>query len=462
MSRAAEELVTTANRELKASEAGINSEHNLIVLYPTNRPSEEASPPLSQLHAAMEPSLAPSNLSQFVIDSAGVHQPVLAQFYRPRLQPEHLNAELYNSVIQQVLAGMTRANLVQVCIPIIPCVQSSFPSSACTAQYSAWPTVYGDGVACMALNPDLQYEMQTLIPKKNCHPEVLHCHIRNSNNMNDVVEHAYQYTMTPDMQPRDLTLPENSPDTWPLTKSYHSSRQPEEWVAKGADFARCVKDELGVGKSITGRTGGQCSKLEGSIAKLWDKHRPCLNALAESLAKSALHLESKLQCSFAECPLDSIPHYLQSALEACRRCNNELSSAQPDVAVLQQYVTEYEEAVKFFSHESMLRPVRYIPKAYDHLLIWHMLFLAREMADNQALSLGALGSSALESLNKFLKNALRHNVGGGRKDAKHEYSNDRLVRAFLTLSADLRCMRQRWYVEQEALWKKRKVAEAAQ
>ena len=138
-------------------------------------------------------------------------------------------------------------------------------------------------------------------------------------------------------------------------------------------------------------------------------------------------------------------------MEACRRCNNELSSAHPDLGVLKQFVLQYSEAIDYFAHSSMLKPLRYIPKAYDHILRWHMLEVAEEMQKDQALRLGAVGSGALEHLSKFLKGSLRQNQGGGRQDTKHEYANDRLVRTFIALSADLRCMRQRFYVEQQAL-----------
>ena len=305
-------------------------------------------------------------------------------------------------------------------------------------------------------------KLQAGIPQCNIHPEVLHCHIRNANNVSDIVEHAYQYLLTPDMQPRDLTMEENSPDTWKLTKSYHSSRQPIDWLAKGADFAQYVKDELGIGKPITGRTGGQCAKLEGRVHKIWDKHKSILTALSDSLAECSTFLEQQLNRSFDDCPLEQIPHYLQLALEACRCCNNELSSAHPDIDALERSVAEYKQAVSFFSHPNMLRPLRYAIKAYDHILSWHMMPAAREMAKDQALSLGALGSGALESLNKYLKAALRANAGGGRQDVTHLYSNDRLVRAFVVLSADLRCMRRRWYIEQERRWLKRNAARASQ
>ena len=83
-------------------------------------------------------------------------------------------------------------------------------------------------------------------------------------------------------------------------------------------------------------------------------------------------------------------------------------------------------------------------KAYDHILCWHMVSVAKNMARDQALSLGAVGSGALEAMNKFWKRCMRQNVGAGRLDSKHATSNERLVKSFIKLSADMRCMRQRW------------------
>ena len=107
--------------------------------------------------------------------------------------------------------------------------------------------------------------------------------------MGDIVERFYQYCFTADLQLRDFTAPENHPETWSLTKRYHSSRHPAEWLARGADFVRIVKDMLGIGKPITGR--GQCAKLEGQIHKIWQKHAHVLAGVAAALAVSGLQVQ---------------------------------------------------------------------------------------------------------------------------------------------------------------------------
>lgn len=234
-----------------------------------------------------------------------------------------------------------------------------------------------------------------------------------------------------------------------MTKMYHSSRQPGDWLAQGADFLKLVKTELGVGKSITGLTGGQCTRLECSLPRLWKKLEPHLSSLSHTLRAATPVLEKKMGVKFADCPLHELPFNLQIAFESSRCCNIELSSANPNIDRLQAFIEQYRKAIEYLAHPSMLRPVRYTAKLYDHMLSWHLLDVARSMEDDQALSLGALSSGALESLNKYLKAALRQNVGGGRQDTRHSYSNERLVKAFRTLSADLRCVRQRWYMEQE-------------
>ena len=109
----AQDAVRTAKKQLEDSEAFMNSEYNLTVLYPTQRPNETP-PPLSPQHEAVESTLKPSHLSLYVLEGADMVVPALAHFYRPTITAEQLDTNLYDNLIQPVLCGMTRANLVQV------------------------------------------------------------------------------------------------------------------------------------------------------------------------------------------------------------------------------------------------------------------------------------------------------------------------------------------------------------
>ena len=285
--------------------------------------------------------------------------------------------------------------------------------------------------------------LQAKIPQRNVHLDVLHLRIRNSNNIGDIAEHIYQSLLKPSFHPRNLLLDENRLDKWALSKSHHSTRQPAEWLVKGADVVQCAKEVTVVEKPITGRIGGQCVTLDARVDELWDRHEHTLSALSQYLARCSPQLEKLLKCIFQQCPIDKIPHYLQLAMDSCRRVNIECASAHPDIAKLEQAVHEYVECVSYFSHKCMLRPVRYAVKTYDHIAEQHVVDCAGIMERDRALSMGAVSSGALESLSKVFKSGLRRNVGGGRLDATHEHANDRFVRTFVVMSGDLRCMRKR-------------------
>lgn len=111
---AARESVSIAKKHLEESQAVLNCEHNLVVLYPTISPAVHNPAPLSPQQAALESGLRPSNISPRVMQGAAVEQPHLPYFYAPALTAEHLSAALYDALIALVLCGMTRANLIQV------------------------------------------------------------------------------------------------------------------------------------------------------------------------------------------------------------------------------------------------------------------------------------------------------------------------------------------------------------
>ena len=203
------------------------------------------------------------------------------------------------------------------------------------------------------------------------------------------------------------------------------------------------------------------TKLVNVMHRLCKEYSADMDTLSNSLAECSGELEQKLRCSFADCPLHMIPHYLQSALEACRVVHKEACSALPDQDRLASYTKQYCDAVAFFSHPSMLRPIRYVPKTDDCVLKWHLGDIVKSMADDSALSVGEVSSSALESANKHWKTCIGENVGGGRPDSVHPYANEPLVSAVRCIGADFRCMRQRSYVEQESALKARNASPVA-
>ena len=67
---AAEEVLCTAKKQLMDSKAVMNSEYNSVVIYPTDRSSEETPPALAPQHEALEATLGPCHLSFSVIEGA--------------------------------------------------------------------------------------------------------------------------------------------------------------------------------------------------------------------------------------------------------------------------------------------------------------------------------------------------------------------------------------------------------
>lgn len=119
---AARKEVRLAQLQLQDTELELNSQHNLVVVYPTKRPTTETAPALSPLQAAAEARLAPHAVSQQVLDTGGIEQPQLSHFYEPAIAAEHVDVQFYNNVIHLLLCGMIRANLLRVCTTNYSCI----------------------------------------------------------------------------------------------------------------------------------------------------------------------------------------------------------------------------------------------------------------------------------------------------------------------------------------------------
>lgn len=282
---------------------------------------------------------------------------------------------------------------------------------------------------------------------ERCYPEGLHIHIQNGNNAYDTLRNSLQYLLHPVKdgvtEVKNLTDWTYDPTAW--VKARCGSRQSKEWLCLGFDLDAAVMERLKLWRPITKWTGGQLTRFMNTIDRFWSGFEGVFSELSSKLNQMQSVLEQRLGCSFSTCKLVRLPGMLLQWLTACKECQVQYMSAHPDAEKLAQATGRYKEAVLYFSHTSMLKPLRYAPKAYDHILVHHVPALVANLADDAALSLAAVSSSCLESLNKHLKAALRANPGGGRIDNKYELSNDSEARAFRHLCCMCSCGRWDWY-----------------
>lgn len=188
------------------------------------------------------------------------------------------------------------------------------------------------------------------------------------------------------------------PATWPGPQP--GSVQPHAWLLLGYNFQSVIESVhpgRGMVRPLTKYHGEQIVLLFTKQHLLWD-------AMETELNKLRAHPEFR-------CIVDELQR-LWAAMGECHR-QIHLPPSQLSREVLETNIGEVEVCLRFFE-ENVLRPCSYKLKAYDHILIKHMLSEVDKLAPLK-LSPVSVSSRFIEAGNKHAKAMFRRMPGGGKE-----------------------------------------------
>lgn len=273
---------------------------------------------------------------------------------------------------------------------------------------------------------------------------MLHLFLNNGNHLYNLLKCSLQYLLMPFSVDADGNIicsprrfsesaldPEAEdtahPNIW--VKMGSTNRPPSSWVERGLDLDELVKLILGLWRPITGWTGGQLKKLFSGIDKIFEALEEPLARLQAELSEAQPLLEAAVLMPLTEAPPKDILTQIKKGIKALSACQKLLNDANPDPDALLREVQEYQDCIVFFQKQCMLQPMRYTAKTYDHVLCYHCPELVEQLSSEPVVSLAAVSSSCLESLNKHFKTAISRYPGGGHPSDGYNIARDPLAGA---------------------------------
>lgn len=298
-------------------------------------------------------------------------------------------------------------------------------------------------------------DMQGFVKPENVHFEVLHLTLNQGNCFWELTRNVLHWVFRPKSSnlcrsdnPGDyrvVDLDEEPAELWPAPAS--GTIQPETWLEKGFDFQWFIESIFPSGKMsrpLTGYHGAQIELMFRERENVWG--HSLMEGLFTQLRQAATKNDKYI-------PILEFVTTLPVLWDAISTCHAQLNSpaASLNCNKLASGIEQFRDAAYSFVEGKSVRnpkpvpkPFRYVLKAYDHILISHMLDEAIKLK-RLGLAPVVMSSRFIEANNKNIKAMSRSLPGGGVKI--DDNSHLPLVQCFKKLVASNSVERRAWYLK---------------